>query len=85
MWQCFGVLPAQDHLLPEEYVHTMRRHTLDHCPVSPYAEDRRNKVPPCNCFGVLPGTGPPAAGGVRAHHAAPHAGPLPGVALRGGP
>lgn len=35
------MLPDQDHLLPEEYVHTMRRHTLDHCPVSPYAEVAR--------------------------------------------
>lgn len=28
----------QDHLLPEEYVGTMRQHMLDRCPVSSYAE-----------------------------------------------
>ena len=28
----------QEHLLPEEYVQTMRRTTLDQCPVSPYSE-----------------------------------------------
>jgi hypothetical protein len=28
----------QDHLLPEEYVVTMREHMLDKCPVSSYAE-----------------------------------------------
>ena len=35
------VFPEQDHLLPEEYVQTMRRTTLDQCPVSPYAEVAR--------------------------------------------
>ncbi|GLC72431.1 hypothetical protein PLESTF_001246800 [Pleodorina starrii] len=30
-----------DHLLPEEYVLTMRRHLLDRCPVSPPEEVRR--------------------------------------------
>jgi aarF domain-containing kinase len=29
---------AQDHLLPEEYVKTMREHSLDKCPVSSYEE-----------------------------------------------
>ena len=28
----------QDHLLPPEYVHTMRDHMLDKCPVSSPAE-----------------------------------------------
>ena len=28
----------QEHLLPEEYVQTMRRTMLDQCPVSPYSE-----------------------------------------------
>jgi aarF domain-containing kinase len=31
----------QDHLLPEEYVMTMRQHMLDKCPVSSYAEVRQ--------------------------------------------
>ena len=31
----------QDHLLPEEYVLTMRRTMLDQCPVSPYPEVAR--------------------------------------------
>jgi aarF domain-containing kinase len=31
----------QDHLLPEEYVVTMRQHMLDRCPVSSYAEVRQ--------------------------------------------
>ena len=31
-------LPQQDHLLPPEYVHTMRDHMLDKCPVSSPAE-----------------------------------------------
>jgi len=30
-----------DHLLPEEYVSTMRRHLLDRCPVSPYDDVAR--------------------------------------------
>lgn len=34
-------LAAQDHLLPEEYVLTMRQHMLDKCPVSSYAEVRQ--------------------------------------------
>lgn len=33
---CSRVL--QDHLLPEEYVSTMRDHMLDKCPVSPWQE-----------------------------------------------
>ena len=30
-----------DHLLPEEYVLTMRKHLLDRCPASPYDDVRR--------------------------------------------
>lgn len=30
--------PLQDHLLPSEYVHTMRDHMLDRCPVSTYEQ-----------------------------------------------
>lgn len=36
---CYGL--PQDHLLPEEYVVTMRQHMLDRCPVSSYAEVRQ--------------------------------------------
>ena len=32
------VYTMQEHLLPEEYVQTMRRTMLDQCPVSPYSE-----------------------------------------------
>lgn len=39
LWLCCAV--AQDHLLPEEYVLTMRQHMLDRCPVSSYAEVRQ--------------------------------------------
>jgi hypothetical protein len=35
------LLLLQDHLLPEEYVVTMREHMLDKCPVSSYAEVRQ--------------------------------------------
>jgi len=31
---------VQDHLLPEEYVVTMREHMLDKCPISSYDEVR---------------------------------------------
>lgn len=33
--------PEQDHLLPSEYVHTMREHMLDRCPVSTYEQVER--------------------------------------------
>lgn len=39
IYAMYGVL--QDHLLPEEYVMTMRQHMLDKCPVSSYAEVRQ--------------------------------------------
>ena len=36
-----AVAATQDHLLPEEYVLTMRRTMLDQCPVSTYKEVAR--------------------------------------------
>ena len=37
----YRIVVLQEHLLPEEYVQTMRRTMLDQCPVSPYSEVSR--------------------------------------------